>query len=380
MDSLSPMLAWLRQRIKQAQGWLPFSEYMNSVLYTPHLGYYANHQKKLGFFAKDGSDFITAPELTPLFAQTLARALAPTMQENHLQQILELGAGSGQLAIDLLLALDQQGIVIQQYAILELSSTLRARQQQKIQTSLQAYPHLLNKIVWLDALPSKQHGIILGNEVLDAIPAQLYIRKNQIWYERGVSWDEQRHQLIWQDQECLHPPDVLTRIPGTHDYLTETHAQAQAFIRTLGDILQRGLVLLIDYGFPEAEYYHPQRCQGTLMTHYRHQASTDALLHPGQADLTTHVNFSVIADAAHESGLELIGYTSQARFLLNAGLLEQLHDIDVQDAASYLPIAKAVQQLTSEAEMGELFKVIAFTKAIESNLCGFDHGDRSHTL
>ena len=374
------MLAFLRQRIVQAQGWLPFSEYMNSVLYTADLGYYVNHQRKIGFFSQDGSDFITAPELTPLFAQSLAYALAQTMQENNLQQVLELGAGSGQLAIDLLLAWDQQGVDIQQYAIVELSSLLRLRQQQNVQKTLSAYPHLLKKIVWLDTLPNKMNGVILGNEVLDAIPVQLYIRKNSVWYERGVSWQDAPPYLIWQDRHCADVPEVLAQLPGTQDYLTETHVRAQAFVRTLADMLQRGLMLFIDYGFPEAEYYHPQRNQGTLMTHYRHQASTDPLLHPGQADLTAHINFSAMADAMCQSGLDLIGYTSQARFLLNAGLLTQLSQFDAQDAARYLPKAKAVQQLMSEAEMGELFKVIACTRAIDAHLCGFDKGDRSHTL
>lgn len=377
---ISPMLAFLRQRIVQAQNWLPFSEYMNSVLYTADLGYYANYQKKIGFFSKDGSDFITAPELTPLFAQTLAYSLAQTMQENDLQHVLELGAGSGQLAIDLLLAWDQQGVDIQQYAIVEVSGLLRQRQQQNVQKALSAYPHLFKKIIWLDTLPEKMSGVVLGNEVLDAIPVQLYIRKNSVWYERGITWQDAQPYLIWQDRSCVEVPEALAQLPGTQDYLTETHVRAQAFIRTLADLLERGLMLFIDYGFPAAEYYHPQRNQGTLMTHYRHQASTDPLLYPGQADLTSHINFSAIADAMCQSGLDLIGYTSQARFLLNAGLLTQLSQFDAQDAAHYLPKAKAVQQLMSEAEMGELFKVIACARQIDAHLAGFDKGDRSHTL
>jgi SAM-dependent MidA family methyltransferase len=377
---ISPMLAFLRQRIMQTHNWLPFSEYMDSVLYTPELGYYANYQRKIGFFSKDGSDFITAPELTPLFAQSLADTLAQTMQDHDLQHVLELGAGSGQLAIDLLLAWDQQGIEIQQYAIVELSAVLRLRQQQNVQKALSAYPHLLKKIVWLDALPYKISGLILGNEVLDAIPVQLYIRKNSVWYERGISWQDASPYLIWQDQQCTDVPEVLAQLPGTQDYLTETHVRAQAFIRTLADKLERGLMLFIDYGFPGAEYYHPQRLQGTLMTHYRHQASIDPLFHPGEADLTAHINFSAIADAMCQSGLDLIGYTSQARFLLNAGLLTRLSQFDARDAARFLPQAKAVQQLTSEAEMGELFKVIACTRGIDAHLSGFARGDRSHTL
>jgi SAM-dependent MidA family methyltransferase len=278
------------------------------------------------------------------------------------------------------LAWDQQGIEIQQYAIVELSAVLRLRQQQNVQKALSAYPHLLKKIVWLDALPYKISGLILGNEVLDAIPVQLYIRKNSVWYERGISWQDASPYLIWQDQQCTDVPEVLAQLPGTQDYLTETHVRAQAFIRTLADKLERGLMLFIDYGFPGAEYYHPQRLQGTLMTHYRHQASIDPLFHPGEADLTAHINFSAIADAMCQSGLDLIGYTSQARFLLNAGLLTRLSQFDARDAARFLPQAKAVQQLTSEAEMGELFKVIACTRGIDAHLSGFARGDRSHTL
>jgi SAM-dependent MidA family methyltransferase len=285
------------------------------------------------------------------------------MRAESFEHLLEIGAGSGQLAVDLLLALDARGVNVTRYAILELSASLRERQQEKIKQALQEKPHLLAKVVWLDQLPSEWCGIILGNEVLDAMPVNLYARLQGHWHERGVGWDATLQRLMWQDKILHQPQAILESISGTHDYITETHTMAEGFINSLSKILQRGVILLIDYGFPAAEYYHPQRCQGTLMAHYRHQAYTDPFIHP--------------ADAA---GLMLEGYTSQANFLMNAGLLDLLMTHDVNNPRHYLPTAKVAQQLLSEAEMGELFKVIAFSRHTSLPLCGFSRGDRSHTL
>lgn len=374
-----PMLSLLQKQIA-TRGWLSFAEYMDIVLYTPGHGYYANASKKFGHLQKDGSDFVTAPELSPLFAYTLAQQLAAVMRAESFEHLLEIGAGSGQLAVDLLLALDARGVNVTRYAILELSASLRERQQEKIKQALQEKPHLLAKVVWLDQLPSEWCGIILGNEVLDAMPVNLYARLQGHWHERGVGWDATLQRLMWQDKILHQPQAILESISGTHDYITETHTMAEGFINSLSKILQRGVILLIDYGFPAAEYYHPQRCQGTLMAHYRHQAYTDPFVHPGEADLTAHINFSALADAADAAGLMLEGYTSQANFLMNAGLLDLLMTHDVNNPRHYLPTAKVAQQLLSEAEMGELFKVIAFSRHTSLPLCGFSRGDRSHTL
>ncbi len=379
MEQHLPMLSLLREQIV-ARGWLSFAEYMDIVLYTPGHGYYANASKKFGHLQKDGSDFVTAPELSPLFAYTLAQQLASVMAAESFEHLLEIGAGSGQLAVDLLLDLDARGVSVTRYAILELSAALRERQQEKIKQALQEKPHLLAKVVWLEKLPSAWCGIIFGNEVLDAMPVNLYARLQGHWHERGVGWDETQQRLVWQDKILRQPQTILENISGTHDYITETHTVAEGFIKSLSAILQRGVILLIDYGFPAAEYYHPQRCQGTLMAHYRHQAYTDPFIHPGEADLTAHINFSAVAAAADEVGLMLEGYTSQANFLMNAGLLDLLRAHNVNDSRQYLPAAKATQQLLSEAEMGELFKVIAFSRNTSLPLCGFSRGDRSHTL
>ncbi|MCC7006475.1 MAG: SAM-dependent methyltransferase [Ottowia sp.] len=378
---VSTMLNVLQQQIMQKEGWLPFDEYMNIVLYTPGLGYYANTQRKFGRQAADGSDFVTAPELSPLFAENIAFQLADTLIAEALFRLLEFGAGSGQLAAHILLTLDTLGVPLEQYAIIELSGTLRIAQETTIRQVLCDRPDLFNKVVWLDTLPHHFAGIMLGNEVLDAMPITLYARQQGHWFERGVSWDNKTQALIWKDRPLRTSlPHVLTHISGDHNYVTEVHEQAHAFIRSLVHALEKGLILLIDYGFPAAEYYHPQRHQGTLMAHFRHQSSTDPFFNPGQSDLTAHVNFSGIAQAAIEAGATLFGYTNQARFLLNGGLLKQLIQIDPSDPAHYLPASKAVQHLVSEAEMGELFKVIAFGKKISTTLSGFTPSDRSHTL
>lgn len=380
-SAITPISALLKQRLQQEQPWLSFAQYMEIALYTPELGYYANHQQKFGYLARDGSDFVTAPQLSPLFGKTIAGQLAHIMQTQQLNNILEFGAGNAQLAVDILLALEELQAPPKQYAILEISSVLRQRQQAYLKQRLQHHPHLLECIVWLERLPTAFEGIMLGNEILDAMPVEIYARKNEQWHQRGIAWDTHLEKLIWCDRPAPEPiPPLLHRIEGTHDYITELHPIAEAFIRSLAEHLQRGCILLIDYGFPAQEYYHPQRCQGTAMAHYQHQACTDLFIHPGQADLTAHINFTAITEAAEEAGLSLLGYTTQANFLLNAGLIQHLAQINPDNSAHYLPAARAVQQLVSEAEMGELFKVIAFEKNIDVMLSGFSRGDRSHTL
>ena len=385
------LTARIGESIDAAGGWIGFDRYMALALYAPGLGYYSGGSAKFGRDARDGSDFITAPELSPFFARTLARQFAPLIAQG-LPHMMEFGAGTGRLAADLLLELEQEGQLPQEYAIVELSGELRARQQE---TLAQHAPHLAARVRWLDALPDSFEGVIVGNEVLDAMPVQLYARTGGRWHERGVTRSgvagtEPGAAAAFRFEDRVladaDVPAMLRDIPGGHDVVTETHAEAEGFMRAVGAMLARGTAFFIDYGFPAAEYYHPQRAGGTLMCHYRHHAHPDPFLYPGLQDITTHVNFSGIAAAAVETGLTVSGFASQARFLMNAGITELLMALDPSDARAFLPQANAVQKLLSEAEMGELFKVIALTRGLDDGtdqsepLAGFARGDRCHTL
>ncbi len=342
----------IRETIRANDDWIPFSRYMELALYAQGLGYYAGGSAKLG---KDG-DFTTAPEITSLFGATLAVFAAELFAGRPLR-ILEFGAGTGKLAQDMLSALEARGVAVESYQIVELSSELRARQQQRLATHSQ--------VDWLDAPPAAFSGLILGNEVLDAMPVPLLVKCDGRWRERGVGVDGER--FVFVDRDC--PQALAEQIPGAAElpdgYLTEVHPQQSGFVRMLADMLvagDGGAALLIDYGFPAHEYYLPQRAQGTLMCHYRHHAHTDPFFLPGLQDITAHVDFTEMARVGLASGLEVGAYMSQATFLLATGLPGLLQDGAAADAAVWLPMANAVQKLTSPAEMGELFKVLLLTQ------------------
>ncbi|CAD6557031.1 hypothetical protein LMG27952_06257 [Paraburkholderia hiiakae] len=376
------LAATLRAEIAAAGGWLPFDRYMERALYAPGLGYYSGGARKFGLFADDGSDFVTAPELSPLFAATLARAVGEALAASGTHRLMEFGAGTGRLAAGVMLALDAADVPFDSYAIVDLSGELRERQRKTI---AQLAPALLDRVTWLDALPAQFEGVVIGNEVLDAMPVRLFARKDAVWHERGVSVSAEG-ALAFADQpansgrDANWPASALASVEGSEDYVTETHEAALAFTRTVCAMLQRGAAFFIDYGFPRHEYYHAQRAQGTLMCHYRHRAHGDPFLYPGLQDITAHVEFTGIAEAGVEAGADLLGYTTQARFLMNAGITEVLGEIDPRDPQRFLPAANAVQKLVSEAEMGELFKVIAFSRGIDETIAAFVRGDRSHTL
>src|SRR5512139_1380619 len=364
--------AHLRSLIDQAGGWMPFSRFMEAALYAPGLGYYAAGAMKFGA----AGDFVTAPEMTPLFGRTLAHAIAPVLIETG-GEVLELGAGSGRLAADLLGELQRIGALPTRYAILEVSADLRQRQQETI---AREWPHLAERVQWLDALPEHFNCVILGNEVIDALPVELVQWTETGPLVRGVVMEGEG--FAWQDRPIDDPvlrarADALNLAPG---YLSEINLAADALIASLAHAMERGLILMIDYGFGQAEFYHPQRHMGTLRAHYRHHALDDPFYLPGLCDLTAHVDFSAVARAGMEAGMELTGYTSQASFLLNSGLTELLMQTPPSDAAAYLPQANAVQRLVSPAEMGELFKVVGFSKGNISPLPGFARGDRSYSL
>ena len=359
-ESLSARLqARVLAAIQREGGWLPFDRLMAMALYEPGLGYYARDSRQFGLMPSSGSDFVTAPELSPLFGRTLARQVAQALDAAQADEVWEFGAGSGALAAQLLQAL---GPRVRRYAIVELSGALRERQAQ----ALAAFG---DRVQWLDALPEQMQGVVVGNEVLDAMPVQLLHWDGARWFERGVAVHE--HRLHWADRPTgLRPPLDGPFPPGT---VTEIHPQAEAFIRTLAERLTRGAAFFIDYGFPEAEYYHPQRTGGTLMCHRAHQADTDPLADLGDKDITAHVNFTGLALAGQDAGLDLLGYCSQARFLINCGLVEGLQGADLRTTA-------AAQKLVHEHEMGELFKVLAFGRGVQIDPLGFTVGDRLHTL
>ena len=371
--------AALQQRIADeiaaAGGWIGFERFMELVLYAPGMGYYSGGAQKFGA----AGDFVTAPEMTPLFARTLATQAAQIMALST-PQIIEVGAGSGRLAADLLLELESLSALPERYGILELSGELRERQRQRV---AQIAPHLLDRVVWLDRLPERFDGLVLANELLDAMPVHLAVWQEEAIFERGVAWEA--GGLVWSDRPASGR--LLERAQALADeyslpsgYVSEIGLAAADWTASWAGILGRGALLLIDYGFPRHEYYHPQRNAGTLMCHYRHQAHTDPFFLPGLQDITAHVDFTAIVEAGFNAGLELLGYTTQAVFLLNCGLGDVLARISVEDTASYLPQAQATQKLISPAEMGELFKVIVLGREIGEPLLGFVQGDRSVML
>ena len=355
--------ARLQQRvfaaIQASGGWLPFDRFMALALYEPGLGYYSRSSRQFGAMPSSGSDFVTAPELSPLFGQTLARQVAQALDAAGADEVFEFGAGSGALAAQLLAAL---GPRVKRYAIVDLSGALREKQAETLAPWAE-------KLQWLDAWPDSMRGVVVGNEVLDAMPVQLLHWDGETWFERGVACVDQA--LQWADRStALQPPWRGPFVPGT---VTEIHPQAEAFIRSLADRLQHGAAFFIDYGFPEAEYYHPQRTGGTLMCHRAHLADANPLMDVGEKDITAHVNFSGIALAAQDAGLDVLGYTSQARFLINCGLPELMQAADARTQV-------AAQKLVAEHEMGELFKVIGFARGLQLDAMGFAAGDRSHRL
>jgi SAM-dependent MidA family methyltransferase len=366
---LSAQLAALITReIERAGGWMPFDRYMQLALYAPGLGYYTAGARKLAD-SSTGGDFVTAPEISPLFGRAIAAQVAQVF-DHTAPRILEFGAGSGALARDLLAELARRGVVVEQYAIVEVSADLRDRQRAR----LAAHP----QVAWLDAPPAGFDGVILANEVLDVMPVRLFVRGAGDVRERGVVVRGDGFAFAERPADeslsaAVHGIEATVGLLPA-GYGAEVAPVVTAWAAQLAGWLARGVALLIDYGFPRREYYHAQRLMGTLMCHYRHRAHADPLWLPGLNDITAHVDFTAVADAAHAAGLDVLGYTSQAHFLINCGLLDL-----VQREHSPQRTAEA-QRLLSEAEMGELFKVLALGRGVDAALLGFARGDRLHTL
>jgi SAM-dependent MidA family methyltransferase len=360
------------QDIGRQGGWIPFSRFMELALYAPGFGYYTAGARKFGA----AGDFVTAPEISSLFGRTVARQAAEIMAHST-PHILELGAGSGKLAADMLLELERLGNLPQRYSILEVSADLRERQQALLR---ERAPHLLARVQWLDDLPASLSGAVIGNEVLDALPVHLVRWDEADIAERGVI-DEAGH-FMWQDRPAQTPALLRAaqhiRVPD--GYLSEISLAGCGLMHSLCERLSCGVLLFVDYGFGAGEYYHPQRTRGTLMCHYRHHAHDDPFFLVGLQDITAHVDFSAIAASAVKGGAHLLGYTSQAYFLINCGITALLQESAPTNLRDYLPLASQLQKLTSPTEMGELFKVIALGKDVEVPLCGFAHGDLSRLL
>ena len=366
--------AFLHARIQEQGGWVPFSQWMHEVLYAPGLGYYAAGSVKLAQANTLSGDFVTAPQLTPLFGYTLARQVVEVLQQANSTDILEFGAGSGALAHSVLTALDTQGLSAN-YFILEVSAELKARQQQLLAP-------WGDRVVWLSRTPASFTGCILANEVLDAMPVELFVwsEDEDQFLQRGVISDGEGFQFQDRAAPAALEQAVRTRMPYLPGYRSEINLQAEAWVRDLGTWLAKGAALLIDYGFPRHEFFHPQRQRGTLMCHVQHRAHDDVFLAPGLQDITAHVDFTAIADAALAAKLEVLGYTSQARFLINSGMPELLYGLDQTDTKQLAYTHGAVQKLLSEAEMGELFKVMVLSRGLIQILSGFSRSDRSAQL
>lgn len=366
------LCARIAAEIADAGGWISLARYMELALYTPGLGYYAGGSRKFG----EEGDFVTAPELTPLFGRSLANQVAQVMDASA-PVVLETGAGSGRLAADLLTGLAALERTPTRYLILELSGELRARQRETLSREA---PELLGRVEWLDAMPEAFVGCVVANELLDAIPVHAVAWREGGIFERGVAC-ESDGSFVWSEQPAGAALAAAAKVlPVAAPYASEIGLAARAWAAAWGSRLARGAVILIDYGLPRHEYYHPQRNGGTLRCHYRHRSHDNPFWWPGLSDITTHVDFTAIAEAAHDAGLDVLGYTNQASFLMNCGIGGLLAERQAAGGEQAARAMGAAQVLLAPGEMGELFKVIAVGRGMEAPLLGFLRGDRLHSL
>ncbi|MGG7605568.1 class I SAM-dependent methyltransferase [Massilia sp. BKSP1R2A-1] len=368
-QSLQQLIA---AEIEELGGAMAFSRFMELALYAPRLGYYSGGASKLGA----SGDFTTAPEISPLFGAALARVAAHIIAQSA-PDIIEFGAGTGKLARGVLAALDRMGVAVSSYTIIELSGELRARQQEALKD--------LPQVRWLDGMPEQFSGVVLANEVLDAMPVELVIRQDGQWMRQMVTVRDGAFAFVAAPLPPELAAQVARQVPDAGQlpdgYLTEIHPVAEGFMASLAAMMKagRGAAILLDYGFPAHEYYLDQRMGGTLMCHYRHHAHPDPFYLPGLQDITAHVDFTAMALASQEAGLPVLAYMNQASFLLGAGIGELLMESDPEQALDFLPQSRAVQKLVSPAEMGELFKVLVVGQDVEL-LDAIVRADRAHRL
>ena len=351
--------------IGEEGGWIPFSRFMQLALYEPGFGYYAAGSRKIG---AEG-DFVTAPEISPMFARCIAMQARQVLDRTG-GDILELGPGTGALAVDLMAELKAQGAALPRYRLLETSPDLRERQRARIAERL---PEAAGRFEWIDRLPARIDGLVVANEVLDVLPCALLHRTGGEILERGVVLTEAG--FGWEDI-ALPEGDLKRRAaavipPGDYDYLTEVNLAAEGLVRSVAAALGRALALFVDYGYAQSEYYHPQRSMGTLRCHYRHRYHNDPFFLPGLQDITAHVDFTSMARAAQAADAEVMGYTTQAHFLISCGLAVMVAETDPGMTLSRLKATSAVNRLINPSEMGELFKVLGIGRGIDSPLQGF---------
>ena len=381
-DASRALCTHIAARIEAEGGWLPFADYMDMALHLPGLGYYAGGSLKFG---AEG-DFVTAPELTPLFGQALARQVADILRTLPQESVspastfqvslIEVGAGSGKLAADVLLALETLDALPERYGILELSGELRARQQQTLRDLA---PHLADRVLWLDVLPDAFVGVVVANELLDALPTHAVAWREDGLKERGI--ELQDGCFAWDERPAPAAlAAAMAALPVEPSYESEISLAARAWVAEWAGRLRQGTLLLIDYGLPRHELYHPQRNGGTLRCHYRQRAHEDPFWWPGLSDITSHVDFTAVAEAGFDAGLDVMGYTSQANFLINCGIADLLAERQQVSGEQALRASGAVQVLLAPGEMGELFKVIALGRGLDVPLRGFLRGDRRHAL
>ena len=364
------LIECIKAAMREQGGLLSFDEYMKLALYEPGLGYYSAGSRKFG---SDG-DFVTAPELSPIFSQCLANQCEQILNELGTGTILELGAGTGAMARDILLQLEKLNSLPDKYLILEVSADLKQRQQDNLKETI---PHLIDRVVWLDSLPEAGvSGVILANEVLDALPVKRFKKSVTGFKEMKVGLGD--NQFIWVDSEV--EDKLLKSLEGLEDnlstsfpenYISEINTQLEQWLNGLEEVLNKGVMLFIDYGYSAAEYYHPERMDGSLLFHYRHRVHADPFYNPGLQDITSSANYTAVAECADSIGLHVSGYTNQTYFLFGCGLEELLTDMNQLDIKAQTKIAQQVRILTMPEEMGERFKVMALTKAYDHALKGF---------
>lgn len=379
IEHSAQLLALIRNTIAANSGWIDFSEYMQLALYAPGLGYYSAGLQKFG----GTGDFITAPELSPLFAYSLANPVATLLRDMKPAQIIEFGAGSGRLAADLLTRLEILNALPEKYLIIELSAELQQRQSQTI---LQGAPHLHDRVIWLQALPTQSlNAVVLANEVLDAMPVTRFVKQRGQFYPLGVAVrNEELALVLGEHDESLQ--QKLVTIEREHGvewkdgYTSEINLYIEPWVQSVAEILQQGAIYLIDYGYPQSEYYLPERTMGTLMCYFQHRSFDDALRYPGLQDITTFVDFTAVAEAAFQSGLEIEGFTSQANFLLDSGLPELLQARLGDDERQNIKWIQQMKTLTLPSEMGERFKVMGLSKNLNITMPGFGLQDMRYRL
>ena len=370
------LLALIKDEIARAGGKINFAQYMHLCLYTPGLGYYSAGSNKLG----TGGDFTTAPEISSLFSQTLAHHIKDVFSQLEQPNILEFGAGSGKMAVDILLELERLQLLPQNYFIIEASADLRLRQQKQVEENI---PHLSHLVQWLDQLPKKFSGVVLANEVCDAMPVHCLHFNNGQAKERYIGQVD--GELSWLEAEISSPElfqycEAITPLIGDFELFTEVNLAAKAWLASLADSLKQGAIFIIDYGHNQASYYHPQREKGTLMCYYQHQAHDNPLLLAGLQDITAHVDFTSLAQTALDNNLDIVSFQSQADFLLAGGITELIPDHEQCDELTYIQLATEIKQLTHPSAMGETFKTLTLSLNLDEALIRSQLGDRRYKL